>query len=73
MISSTQPSRWQHNRSAERSVCSLSKEARCTKLEVTRIDSDAKLRVAEIQSLQTALDDLSLALDEKTKGLAGEV
>jgi hypothetical protein len=42
-------------------------------LEVTRIDSDAKLRVAEIQSLQTALDDLSLALDEKTKGLAGEV
>lgn len=52
-----------------------------TKLEVARIDSDTKLRVAEIQgandqkiqALQTALDDLSLALDEKTKGLAGEV
>jgi hypothetical protein len=52
-----------------------------TKLEVARIDSDTKLRVAEIQgandqkiqALQTALDDLSLALDEKTRGLAGEV
>jgi len=47
---------------------------------LARVDSDAKLRVAEIQgandqkiqALQTALDDLSHMLEEKTKALAGE-